>query len=229
MVKYVAVNYNCRNPLTAKLKIRSRHVSWRSYHSFSKLFHYIIHVCVMFFTITFDIVFGFLLHVCVMHLCFFNCTFHVSFVSLHVCIMYLVSVLHVCAMFLTIIPAANADFLPNFFKINCHIGIDAIEETLWEKNPEKISNSSLLNKNINHRLFTFTMYLKFTYFKVCQIQSALWNVVCKVRDLRLNYIYHRESWVRYLPVKWWWIRKNRLPDLDYECKIGPNFLEQSSK
>lgn len=58
---------------------------------------------------------------------YFNSTCHVSFVSLHV-----------CAMFLTIIPAANADFLPNFFKINCHIGIDAIEETLSKKKKKKI-------------------------------------------------------------------------------------------
>lgn len=79
----------------------------------------------MFFTITFDSVFFYMFVPCIF--VYFNSTCHVSFVSLHV-----------CAMFLTIIPAANADFLPNFFKINCHIGIDAIEETLSKKKKKKI-------------------------------------------------------------------------------------------
>lgn len=98
-------------------------------------------------------------------------------------------------MFLTIIPAANADFLPNFFKINCHIGIDAIEETLSKKKREKLNQSSLLNKNMyQSSVIHLHHFFLFTYFKVCQIQSAPWNVVwikivtCGVHAL-LNYIY----------------------------------------
>lgn len=105
---------------------------------------------------------------------YFNSTCHVSFVSLHV-----------CAMFLTIIPAANADFLPNFFKINCHIGIDAIEETLSKKR-EKLNQSSLLNKNMYqssvihlHHFFFFYIFQGLSNSK-CAMKCRLY----KDRDLR---------------------------------------------
>lgn len=114
-----------------------------SYRSF--LFHY-MYTCVMFFTITFDSVFFF---TCMCHASLFISTPHVMyllFLYMHVKSIFVS--FHVCAMFLTIIPAANADFLPNFFKINCHIGIDAIEETLSKKKREKLNQSSLLNKNM---------------------------------------------------------------------------------
>lgn len=100
---------------------------------------------------------------------YFNSTCHVSFVSLHV-----------CAMFLTIIPAANADFLPNFFKINCHIGIDAIEETLSKKKREKLNQSSLLNKNMYqssvihlHHFFLYLHISRFVKFKVRHEMSSV--------------------------------------------------------
>lgn len=106
---------------------------------------------------------------------YFNSTCHVSFVSLHV-----------CAMFLTIIPAANADFLPNFFKINCHIGIDAIEETLSKKNIEKLNQSSLLNKNMYqssvihlHHFFYIYIFQGLSNSK-CAMKCRLY----KDRDLR---------------------------------------------
>lgn len=106
---------------------------------------------------------------------YFNSTCHVSFVSLHV-----------CAMFLTIIPAANADFLPNFFKINCHIGIDAIEETLSKKRREKLNQSSLLNKNMYqssvihlHHFFLIYIFQGLSNSK-CAMKCRLY----KDRDLR---------------------------------------------
>lgn len=106
---------------------------------------------------------------------YFNSTCHVSFVSLHV-----------CAMFLTIIPAANADFLPNFFKINCHIGIDAIEETLSKKKREKLNQSSLLNKNMYqssvihlHHFFLIYIFQGLSNSK-CAMKCRLY----KDRDLR---------------------------------------------
>lgn len=106
---------------------------------------------------------------------YFNSTCHVSFVSLHV-----------CAMFLTIIPAANADFLPNFFKINCHIGIDAIEETLSKKKIEKLNQSSLLNKNMYqssvihlHHFFLIYIFQGLSNSK-CAMKCRLY----KDRDLR---------------------------------------------
>lgn len=126
----------------------------------------------MFFTITFDSVFFFYMYVpCIF--VYFNSTCHVSFVSLHV-----------CAMFLTIIPAANADFLPNFFKINCHIGIDAIEETLSKK--KKLSQSSHLNKNMYqssvihlHHFFYIYIFQGLSNSK-CAMKCRLY----KDRDLR---------------------------------------------
>lgn len=98
-------------------------------------------------------------------------------------------------MFLTIIPAANADFLPNFFKINCHIGIDAIEETLSKKKRKIKPIITFKQKYVSIIGYSPSPFFSlFTYFKVCQIQSAPWNVVCikivtcGVHAL-LNYIY----------------------------------------
>lgn len=114
VIKYqqVDVNDDCRNPLTVtRTTLDTCHVV--IVHSCSMT---CIHVPCFLQSLSTQFLFFFYIFV------YFNSTCHVSFVSLHV-----------CAMFLTIIPAANADFLPNFFKINCHIGIDAIEETLSKK------------------------------------------------------------------------------------------------
>lgn len=89
-------------------------------------------------------------------------------------------------MFLTIIPAANADFLPNFFKINCHIGIDAIEETLSKKKREKLNQSSLLNKNMYQSSVIHLHHFFFIYIfqglsnSKCAMKCRLY----KDRDLR---------------------------------------------
>lgn len=42
-------------------------------------------------------------------------------------------------MFFIIILVVNVDFLLNFFKINCYIGIDVIEEILLKKERKKLS------------------------------------------------------------------------------------------
>lgn len=127
---------------------------------------------------------------------FFTCMCHASLFMSTPHVMYLLFLymfvksifvsFHVCAMFLTIIPAANADFLPNFFKINCHIGIDAIEETLSKKRREKLNQSSLLNKNMYqssvihlHHFFLIYIFQGLSNSK-CAMKCRLY----KDRDLR---------------------------------------------
>lgn len=116
---------------------------------------------------------------------YFNSTCHVSFVSLHACIKYLCFFTCLC----------NVSYYHS--SCECRLFAKFLQNKLpyWHwcywgdlvKKKKKLSQSSHLNKNMyQSSVFHFTIYFKFTYFKVCQIQSAPWNVVCiyKDRDLR---------------------------------------------
>lgn len=126
-----------------------------------------LHVCVMFFTITFDSVF--FLHVCAMHLCLFQ--LHMSCIFCFFTCLCNVSYYHSsceCRLF--------AKFLQNKLPYWhwCYWG------DLVKKKREKLNQSSLLNKNMYqssvihlHHFFLYLHISRFVKFKVRHEMSSV--------------------------------------------------------